>query len=193
MSLIKPSMGGKGHLLRSVNIRDRAEVKNSQNLNGNGYSDQTITTADMEAAGKATLLDVIEKKVKGFREGYIPRSRNLYFLLHDKRVHFVIDGIDIERFYQPTGGGPGFLQIPNEHYQYQKDIVDYITAEDVLGIEVLSSSAYVSTYNTRNLTVSQLLANDPTGPTGSSIAYIEITTRSGKGPFFKAGYGNICL
>ena len=174
-------ISGYGRVLKTVNIRDRYSVKNSLNLNGNGQSDQTLTTADMEAAGKATLLDVIEKDVKGFHEGFIGRTHTESFLIKDKRVHFVIDGVDMDRFYQSTGPAG----VPNEHYQYQKDNLEELSAEDILGIEVLYSSQYTSRYSAQNLTARQMLAQNPAGLTGSEIAFIEVTTRSGHGLFMK--------
>ncbi len=185
--LDKTENGGSGRLLRSVEIKDQAVVKGSQNLNGPGTADQVITTADMENAGKATLYDVILAKVKGFREGYMPKSTDLNFFLRDKRVRFVIDGVDLDRFYQaPDTDGP---KIPNDHYEYIKQTLEYLIAEDVLGIEVLYSSQNVANYNNKNLNVDEIMALDPTGPRGSTVAYLEITTRSGNGAFMRRATG----
>jgi len=180
VELDKAQFGTTGHLLNGVTIRDQAAIKNSQNLNGAGNSDQVITENDMVNAGKASLYDVIFSKVKGFRTGFFKDSTkqtNLTFFIKDKRVHFVFDGVDVDRFYQPSGSG-----IPNEKYEYQKQYLDYISAEDVLGIEVMYSARNNANYNTQNLTTDDLLAADPTGPAGSDYAYLEITTRSGNGP-----------
>jgi hypothetical protein len=185
--LDKTENGGNGHLLRSVEIKERAAVKGSQNLNGAGNSDQTLTTADMDNAGKATLYDVITSKVKGFHEGYLPRSTDISFFLKDKRVKFVIDGIDLDRFYQaPDTDGP---KINNDHYQYIKQTLDYLTAEDIVGIEVLYTSRNVANYDSQNLTTDELLAVNSAGPRGSAVAYLEITTRSGNGAFMRRATG----
>ncbi|MDB5111035.1 MAG: hypothetical protein JWR67_2149 [Mucilaginibacter sp.] len=172
-----------GHLLREVNIKDKTEIKGSQNLNGTGNSDQVITEADIEKVGKASLLDLIQQKVTSFHSGYVHKGTDLEFFLKDKRVRFVIDGIDLDRYYEP------FSATPNEHYEYQKQTLDYLTASDILGIEVMYSSRYNSAYNTQNLSLDEQLAVDPTGPRGSSIAYLEITTRSGNGPFTRTATG----
>lgn len=186
--LDKVENGGTGRLLRTVDIREQAAIKGSQNLNGAGTADQTLTTADMENAGKASLYDVIAGKVKGFRTGYLPRSTDLNFFIKDKRVRFVIDGLDLDRFYQPTDnfGGP---RIPNEHYEYIKQTLDYLTAEDLLGIEVLYSPQNIANYNTQNLTTDEIMELNPAGPRGSSVAYLEITTRSGNGAFMRRANG----
>lgn len=186
--LDKIENGGTGRLLNTVNIKDQAAIKGSKNLNGAGTADQTLTTTDMENAGKASLYDVIASKVKGFRAGYMPRSTDLNFFIRDKRVRFVIDGVDLDRFFQPTDnfGGP---RIPNEHFEYIRQTLDYLTAEDLLGIEVLYSSRNVANYNTQNLTSDEILDLSPAGPMGSDVAYLEITTRSGNGAFMRRANG----
>jgi hypothetical protein len=172
-------------LLRAVNVRDRALIKGSQNLNGADGTDQTITEDMMVDAGKATLLDVIQSKVKGFRQGFYKDSSkqtNLEYFIKDKRVRFVFDGVDLDRFYEPFGGQA------NEHYEYQKQYLDYISAEDVLGVEVIYSQN--GRYNSQNLTnTDDLLAATATGPRGSDYAYLEITTRAGNGPFVRRATG----
>ncbi len=179
VELDKAQYGASGHLLHAVNINDRAAIRGSQNLNGAGNSDQVITESDMINAGKASLLDVISSKVKGFRTGFFKDSTkqtNLTYFINDKRVHFVFDGVDVDRFYEPTTG------IANEHYEFHKQYLDYISAEDVLGIEVLYSSRANALYNEANLTTDDLLAATSAGPIGSDYAYLEITTRAGSGP-----------
>jgi hypothetical protein len=187
--LDKIENGGTGRLLNTVNIKDQAAIKGSQNLNGAGTADQTLTTEDMENAGKASLYDVIAGKVKGFHTGYLPRSTDLNFFLKDKRVRFVIDGLDLDRFYQPSESGPGMPRIPNEHYEYIKQTLDYLSAEDLLGIEVLYSAGNIASYNNQNLTNEEIMALNPAGPRGSSVAYLEITTRSGNGAFMRRATG----
>lgn len=172
-----------GHLLKEVDIKDKNIIKGSQNLNGAGNSDQTITEDEIEKAGKVSLLDLLQQKVADFRIGYKLKSTNIQYFLKDKKVRFVVDGIDLDRFYHPVDG------IANEHYEYEKQILDYLTAEDILGIEVLYSSKYNAAYKAENFTLDQQLAADPTGGKGSDVAFIEITTRSGDGPFTRTASG----
>lgn len=183
--LDKQVYGVSTHMLRSVTVRDRAVIKGSQNLNGAGSADQTLTEDVLVNAGKASLLDVISSKVKGFRTGFHKDSAkkvNLEYFLNDKRVRFVFDGLDLDRFYEPFGGQA------NEHYEYQKQYLDYIAAADVLGVEVIYRQNVM--YNAQNLTnTDDLLAASPTGPMGSDYAYLEITTRAGAGPFIKRSTG----
>ncbi|MEO6521714.1 MAG: carboxypeptidase-like regulatory domain-containing protein [Mucilaginibacter sp.] len=209
MALDRAVMGGTGKLLRAVNIKDRAYVKGSQNLNGPDGADQTLTEDILVNAGRVSLLDVLTSKIKGFHTSFYKRSSfgasaarraasasasdsggggagsngpNLEYFLKDKRVHFVFDGVDLERFYEPFGG------LPNEHYEYQKQYLDYISAEDILGVEVNYTNN--ARYNVRNLdNLDDLLDATPTGPSGSDFAYIEITTRAGNGPFIQRANG----
>lgn len=172
-----------GHLLKQVNVNSNAIIKRSQNLNGAGNSDQLITADEIEKLGKVSLLDILQQKVTGFRQGFKPKSTNIQFFIKDKKVRFIIDGIDVDRFYQPVNG------TPNEHYEYQKQTLDYLTAEDILGIEVLYSGKYSAAYKNEHLALDQQIDTNPVGARGSDIAFLEITTRSGNGPFTKTASG----
>lgn len=183
--LDKELYGINGKLLKTVDIRSQAVIKGSHNLNGPGTADQTLGEDIMVNAGKATLLDVIQSKVSGFRQGFFKDSlkhMNLEYFIKDKRVRFVFDGVDLDRFYEPFGG------MANEHYEYQKQYLDYISAEDILGIEVLYTRNAM--YNAQNIdNTTDLLAATATGPPGSDFAYLEITTRAGSGPFIQRATG----
>jgi hypothetical protein len=177
--------GPDTHLLKTVDIRDKVIIKGSKNLNGAGNYDQAITQDEIEKAGKISLLKLIEQKVKGFHEGYGRKAGNISFMLREKQLRFSIDGIDLDRFYEPSDNG-----LPDEHYVYQKQILDYFSAEDVTGIEVIYSSRYNALYKDRNLlSTDELVAAAATAHAGQDIAYLEITTRSGQGPFANRANG----
>jgi hypothetical protein len=201
--LDKEVLSTTGRLLRAVTIKDRATIKGSQNLNSAEETDQTLTEDVMVNAGKASLLDVITSKVKGFRTDYYkdrparadvrtsisnqkapqpPAMPNLEYFIIDKRVHFVFDGIDLDKFYEPISGQQ------NEHSDFQKQYLENISAEDILGIEVNYSTS--GAYNAKNLeNTDELLAVSHAGRAGSDFAYIEITTRAGNGPFIQRANG----
>jgi len=216
--LDKMVYGPMGRLLNTVNIRNKAMVKGSYNLNGSGEADQVIDEQTIEDANKITLEELLMQKVKGFRVGYLPNRRranarrggasgvtsaasmatggNLMYFVKDKKVRFVFDGIDLNRFFSPTvaddddstgGGGRGVPS--NELYDFQGQYLQYYTAEDIKGIEVLYNSRYSSHYNYSNMDIGEMLDEDATGPTGSATAYIEITTRAGQGPFSTTASG----
>jgi len=179
-----PQYDANGRLLKGVTIRETPIVRNSKNLNGQGQADQVITEDMMVDAGKQTLGDVLQSKVKNFHVSFYKDSgkkTNLAYFIRDKRVRFVFDGIDIDRFYEAITGQP------NEHYEFQKQYIDYISAEDVLGVEVVYNRNAL--YNNQNLETSELLTVDPSGPRGSDYAYLEITTRGGNGPFLRRATG----
>jgi hypothetical protein len=175
--------GSGTHLLKAVDIKDKAIIRGSKNLNGPGNYDQAITRDEIEKTGKISLLQLIEKKVTGFQEGHIHKDNDLSFMIKEKRVRFVVDGIDLDRFYDSVSG------IPNEHYNYQRETLDYLSAEDITGIEVIYSMRYNALYNERNLTTDEQLAIAPSATAGADVAYLEITTRSGNGPFIKPATG----
>ena len=184
--LDKAFLGTTGHMMKDVTIRDHVLVKNSQSLNLADDIDQTLGETAMINAGKSTLLEILEKSVRNFRTGYARDSTNvqtlgsmghtqlsLYFLLKDKKVHFVFDGVDIDKYYEPSG-------MPNDHYEYQKQYLDDVTAEDLLGLEVIYTNN--GQYNTQNLETDDLISAGSANGLGADYAYIEITTRSGNGP-----------
>jgi len=181
----KPRYDANGKLLRTVDIKDRATVRNSQNLNGAGAADQVITEDVLVNAGKATLLDVLQSKVKDFHASMFKakdKSVNMEYYLRDKKAQFVFDGVFLDRFYDAITG------LPNEHYEFVKQYLDYISAEDVLGIEVIYHRNGRYNANLAN-GADDVLATDAAGPRGSDNAFIEITTRSGQGPFLQRANG----
>jgi hypothetical protein len=184
LALDKAQHGASGNRLKQVDINDKVLIKNSQNLNDPATNDQTLDEEVMVNAGKASLLDVIQSKVKGFTASFYKdkaKHTNMEYFIKDKRVHFVFDGVELDRFYDGVTGQP------NEHYEFVKQYLDYISAEDILGIEVIYTNN--GRYKTAIPNVSDMLAADPAGPRGADIAYLEITTRAGTGPNIQRATG----
>lgn len=186
--LDKAIYGPQGRLLNMVTIRNQAIIKGSANLNDGGEADQVIDEQAIEDANKISLSELLEQKVKGFRVGYPPKKHDLTYFLKDKKVRFIFDGIDLDKFYTPIEPSEG-VTMTNDHYTYIKGYLDYFTAEDIKGIEVMYSSNNVARYTNRNLTTDELLAENAAGARGSATAFIEITTRSGNGPFTRKANG----
>ena len=173
-----------GHLLKQVDIKGNPIINGSDNLNGAGNADQVIDEDVINKAGKTTLFDLILKNVKGYQISFLPKSQNQDFFVHDKKVRFVFDGVDLTRYYVPVSGQP------DEYYYFIKQYLDYFTAEDIKGIEVLYSAKYIAAYNNQKVTDNdEFLALDATGSRGSDNVYLEITTRAGSGPFIKTANG----
>lgn len=164
-----------GTLLKAVGVTAKKVVKESSNLNGAGNADIVLDEKDMAKAGKLSLMDLLYQKVKGFREGPPPKSNRREFWVGFNRLRLVFDGIDVDRFYQPTG------TMHDEHYYYIRDYLQYYMADDIKGIEVMQSSKYNSQYNSTYLTFEELMQ------VGAFInyTYIEITTYGKSGPFMK--------
>jgi len=169
----RAKLQGLGHILKEVVIKDKKVIKNSKNLNGPGGADQIFDEQDIMKAGKLTLEDLLLQKIKGFRDGYTFRSHIRTYFVEDEPVHFIFDGMYLDNFYTPTGE-------PNGYYHFVKPYLDYYTAEDITGIEVM----YNVRYNVRYIEtyISPHFVGQP-------IAFIEITTRAQKGPFMKTTPG----
>ncbi len=173
-----------GHVLKEVVVKAQAEIKGSDNLNGVGNANQVIGEDEVKDAGKMSLYDLILKKVEGYTVSFLPKSQDRNFFVRDKKVRFVFDGVDLTRFYEPITGQT------DEYYYYIKQYLDNFTAEDIKGIEVLYSAKYIASYINRNIADNdELLALDATGQRGSDNAFLEITTRSGNGPFMTKANG----
>lgn len=182
--------GGK-HQLKEVVIRSKKIVKDSRNENGPGNADIVLDERDLEAAGKKTWLQLLKENIKGFREGVLlvdmnyERSRTdiplfafvtdghwddvpqqtikSWYYIKDKPVKFIIDGTPVYKLHKPNGVA-------------FNDITDYLTshsAEDIKGIEVNLSTKYAMKY----VPSEWIPWVHP-----SDCAFVEITTRAGRGP-----------
>jgi hypothetical protein len=158
-----------GRTLKEVVIKSKRIIKGSKNLNGPGEADVTIDEEQLNKAGRTTLGDLLEKNVKGF--GYkADKKGQLYYNIYTAAVHLIIDGMDID-FFKPDGVS---------EYEYIKQYLDYYDAEEIKGIEVMANMSRAMRYVSRYL-------NPMESPMGHS--FIEVTTRSGHGPFVKKAVG----
>jgi hypothetical protein len=154
--------------LAEVVVTAKRMVRDSKNLNGPGEADIIIGEEELEKAGRKTLGDLLHERVSGF--GMRFKKGVQFYGITDKTVHLIIDGIETE-FFQPEGVSL---------YQFQKEYFDYYDAEEIRGIEVMTSGKYQMRYTTRFL--------DPLAVPWDH-AFIEVTTRGGKGPFLKKAVG----
>ena len=174
---------GEGNVLKEVNVKSKKIVKDSKNLNGPGEFDFMIDEEEINKKPvKTTLEELLREKFPAFAsQGGIWRwkfakiigegTMVLPYVWNAKKIRFIFDGIDIDFFYSaPTPGG-------NARYHYIKPILDYFTAEDIVGVEIMEQPKYTATYH-----------NDPVY-TADCYVYIEVTTRAKKGPFMKVTPG----
>lgn len=151
------------HVLREVVVKGQKVIPDSKNLNGPGGSDFALGEEDMHKAGKKTLRDVLTQQVKGFRLG--GKRLNVY-VIQTALVHLIIDGVNLD-FFRPPEDSPK---------QFYDQYLDYLTAEDIKGIEVMTSSRYAGAYFQQFI--------DPLSSPFDHV-FIEITTYSGNGAFLK--------
>jgi hypothetical protein len=165
-----------GIALREVNITGKKVIKGSKNLNGPGEADQTITSEELSKAGKKTLLQILQEKVKGFNEGYRRKTMIKDYFISFNRIKLIIDGIDVDLSFSPDDEPR--RSVNDDHFKHIKSYLDYYTAEDVEGIEVMRHIGYSTAYKFEFENVRST----------EEIAFIEITTKSGAGPFLKKAY-----
>lgn len=158
-----------GQMLREISVVGKKVVRKSKNLNGPGNADLTLGEADLNKVAKKTLYQVLEEQVRGFRAGTMKKTPEQAFFVNSSIVKLIIDGTDVDFFYQP------FSKSNNEHLLFLKTYLDYYDAEDVAGIEVMYTSRNVGTYRAEFI--------NPMSTT--DYCFIEITTKSGSGPFLK--------
>ena len=175
------------HVLKEVKILAKKTVKDSQNLNGAGNADLVLDEKDMEAAGKKTWLQLFQENIKGFHEGtqtiaihtdvsagggfmkdVVIVTPIRWFYLKGKYVVIMVDGILLDSTFSSK---PTFLE--------EQRFLESHNAEEIKGIELNFTNKYSNNYIRR-------FVNPMTFDPISSLDYvfIEITTRSGHGPFF---------
>lgn len=154
-TLIMEQLKRDGRYLEEVVVTAKARVPDSKNLNEDGGADQTITQAVLEKTPKADLLTVLGKQIPGF-----PVVRGAPFSIGKSPIWIIIDGMDLKFF---------------EMDPY--DVLQYYSAEDVKGIEVMKSIKYGLSYQSK-FTPGNINFMDPP-------IFIEITTHGSVGPFLK--------
>lgn len=158
-----------GTLLREVKITGKRSIRNSKNLNGPGEASQTLGEVELEPLAKKTLYDVLLAKIKGFRNGARRKSGIQDFFINGDLARFVIDGVELDFFYQPFDGSS-----LNDYYQFVKGYLDYYSAEDITGIETMENGLSFRYKSQFKHPMDQ-----------NTYAFIEVTTKTGSGPFLK--------
>nr|WP_121269251.1 hypothetical protein [Pedobacter schmidteae] len=195
-----------GRLLQEVNISAKKIVKKSYNLNGPGEADQVMTEKDLQKEGKKSLYDLLFQYVTNLKTGsyLFPPSpvRKYGMIINGKVVKIVMDGVDLDQtyhYYQPLDPTDAANEGMRERYLYLIECLDHFKAEDITGIEVMHSPRYNAGYNSQFLSTAETMfskngvATGIGGVSGVDYAYIEITTRGGKGPFIKQSSGAYLL
>lgn len=174
-----------GIYLKEVIVTGRVKIAGSKNLNSDGGADQVINESTLEKTPKESLVDVLQQQVKGFRVGTLPRSNMQRYMVHSNMARFIIDGVDLEFFYQASESASSM-----DYLLFNKGFLSYFAAEDIKAIEVMNTPRYNGSYRSRFLTPAELIG---TGPAKIDFSFIEITTHSGSGPFMKKTPGMYLL
>jgi len=159
-----------GIMLREVKITGKRVIKGSKNLNGDGNADITLNEDDLDKVAKKTLLQVLEETIKGFHHAVAPKSGMHLYKVNGSVFRLIIDGVEVDFFYNPVQ-----QYSRTEYYDYIKEYLDYYNAEDIKGIEVMTSSKNVNRY--------VMQYENPFSI--ETYVYVEVTTRSGQGPFLR--------
>jgi hypothetical protein len=191
------------HQLKEVEIKANKAIKGSKNLLGPGDSDFALDETDISQMSKATLGDILLKKVKGFVDNITG------YRIGNQPVIFIFDGRSAYKFLPP-----GMSRI-----DYERQLTA-ISASEIKGIEVMTSAEremrYASEYisfkmdTIKNNTMSNHWGNGirvqngvwtkPTDDMDSNrndnttrmvfdSCFIEVTTYSGDGLFLKQSPG----
>ena len=159
-----------GNMLKEVIVNAKKVIKDSKNLNGPGGADIIIDEEQLKKAGRTTLGQLLEKNVKGFA-ARADKWGQMHYRVHTMLLHLVVDGVNTEFFLSPE----------TPRYQYLKDIFEYYDAEEIKGIEVMVGGKYQMSYTNTYL--------NPAVDIPWDHAFVEVTTRGGKGPFMKKSIG----
>ena len=162
--------GGK-HTLKEVIITAKKTIKGSQNLNGPGNADLVIDENEVEQAGKITWLQLLTGKIKDFRESSftapiqisnmgpgIPPAPYECYMIRDRMPIIIVDG----------------ELLPAWTLADARDYLMTHTAEDVRGVELISSGRFLGEYEFK-------FGSAPNAK-WPEWCFIEITTREGNGP-----------
>ncbi|MFD0750936.1 hypothetical protein ACFQZS_12345 [Mucilaginibacter calamicampi] len=179
-----------GNMLKEVNIRSKKTIKDSKNLNGPGEADYIIDEDELkQKPSKTTLEEMLIEKFPNFKPigglwggrilggGFF--TRPLPYLIGTKKIRLIFDGIPLDRLHPtPELGG-------KDRYNIIRSVLNYFTAEDVSGIEIMESTKYLNAYHGSIEGGSYEYLNI----SADSYVYIEITTRTKQGPWMKVTPG----
>jgi hypothetical protein len=158
----------QGNVIKAVEVKAKKIIKGSKNLNGPGEADVIIDEEELIKAARTNLGDLLAKRVKGF--GIFSKKGVRYYGINFLIGHLIIDGINTDFFFDGTTTIEMFI----------KQYLDYYDAEEIKGIEVMTSGRYQGNYTTTYL---------GPGAVPFDHTFIEVTTRSGHGPFMKKAIG----
>ncbi len=160
------------NVLGEVVVTAQKIVKNSKNRNGAGNADYILDEKDILEAKKEPLRELLQKRF-GFIRTVLKKAEDpadpdtIKYIMLKGELNLVIDGVFVRKI--------GALE---DLY------MDFLTAEDITGIEIMASSKYAVSYDPffikKQIPGRNYITNekDPPPP-----IYVEVTTRSGSGAY----------
>ncbi len=149
------------HVIKEVKIFGKKIVKGSQNMNGPGEADLVLDEKFLEASGKKNFFQLLQENIKGFYEGIVfvpPHNIMKVYNINRRSVYFLVDGVPLSMY--------------SDSADFTRNYLLSHDAQDIKGIEVISSAQYALRYKSRYFPEEPL----------DKYAFIEITTRGGHGP-----------
>lgn len=154
----------------------KREYPNSFSLAGYLKRDYPQLTID----GAKALADKLVK----FPRPHIPWRQT--YKVNFQEIHFIIDGMDLDYFFDDSQEtiqiiGDDIIIKPNDvqRLKFVTSFLEYFTAEDITGIELMRNRRYTGKYDWKFDMVPDRMGQS------NSVAYLEITTRAKKGPFMQ--------
>lgn len=152
-------------VLGELVVKAKKIVKFSQNLNGPGNADIVIDQDQLKKYADLSVFDVLMKTIPELHMDYEALYKNYV-------VEFIMDGMNLRSIL--------------DHINVETELKS-ISASELYGIEMMLSPRYVNPYIDRFMDVrTKFQGGDERG---RSIAFIEITTRSGKSIFERPAPG----
>ena len=151
------------NMLDIVSITRKKIIKGSYNLNGEGGADIILDEADIKKEGSMSLYELLKKRFPSIEKKMI-REGIFRYVLSKLTIYLVLDS------EVPPYLGP--LNLEGTDFY-----MNYFNAEDIRGIEIMSSNKFEMAYN-KDIVSTKMWAKWDEAP-----MYIHITTRSGKGSF----------
>lgn len=158
------------NVLDEVVVTAKKIIKESHNKNGSGNADYILDEKDMQEAKRKTLYEVLADRFPDLRRGKGAAVRDtssdtMRYVMMNRFIRLVIDGVGVR-----------------EIGSTEEDYMEYITAEDITGIEIMESTKYAIAYDD---SIMARLARCPSRGCPPPPVYLEVTTRSGNGAFMR--------
>ncbi|WP_157799096.1 carboxypeptidase-like regulatory domain-containing protein [Mucilaginibacter auburnensis] len=185
-----------GQQLKEVQVKAKKVVSGSKGLLAPGEADLIFTAEDIQKMGRVSLGDILLDHVPGLRYG-LPKAANRNSYNMNQSTSMVVD---IPSVFDTEGPGYNLRNVPTyfivdgvstlettsagiNYANYIRTIFHYLQADDIKGIEVITSYANQNTYVNKYIRRHNPMAK------AKDYTFVEITTYSGNGLFTRTTVG----